>query len=104
MRSSRLILIAAFLAGGLFTCPAARAAEGIRVTIEGAKQGHFKGDVSGRGKDKITGLKYSHEVTSPRDLARPALQRARLALRIDGQFGLLTDAHRRLDRRLPFEY
>ncbi|MDQ6887627.1 MAG: type VI secretion system tube protein Hcp [Gemmatimonadota bacterium] len=40
------------------------------VTIEGTKQGKFKGEsVRDREKDKIAGLAFQYEVTSPRDLA-----------------------------------
>ena len=40
------------------------------VTIEGAKQGVFKGESQGeRSKDKISGYAFSYAVTSPRDAA-----------------------------------
>lgn len=40
------------------------------VTIEGTRQGAFKGEsVREAHKDKIAGLSYSHEITSPRDIA-----------------------------------
>lgn len=40
------------------------------VTIEGTKQGKFKGDNKNRAsKDKITGLAFGYEVDSPRDPA-----------------------------------
>jgi type VI secretion system secreted protein Hcp len=40
------------------------------VTIEGTKQGVFKGESQGeRSKDKISGYAFSYEVTSPRDVA-----------------------------------
>jgi len=40
------------------------------VTIEGMKQGKFKGEsIREAHKDKITGLSYSHEISSPRDIA-----------------------------------
>ena len=44
-------------------------AEGIRLTIEGAKQGHFKGNVAGRDKEQISAIKFAYEVDSPRDVA-----------------------------------
>ena len=38
------------------------------VTIEGTKQGKFKGDVQRKGrKEQIAGLAFDYEVTSPRD-------------------------------------
>lgn len=40
------------------------------VTIEGKKQGKFKGEsIREAHKDKIAGLSYSHEINSPRDVA-----------------------------------
>jgi type VI secretion system secreted protein Hcp len=45
------------------------------VTIDGAKQGHFKGSAAADGsekagsKDKISGIRFRYEVSSPRDTA-----------------------------------
>ena len=40
------------------------------VTVEGTRQGAFKGEsVREAHSDKIAGLSYSHEITSPRDVA-----------------------------------
>jgi type VI secretion system secreted protein Hcp len=40
------------------------------VTIEGTKQGKFKGDNRSKAhKDQITGLAFDYEITSPRDPA-----------------------------------
>jgi type VI secretion system secreted protein Hcp len=42
------------------------AASSFDVTIEGTKQGRFKGE---RGRDKIAGLAFHYDVKSPRDMA-----------------------------------
>jgi type VI secretion system secreted protein Hcp len=44
------------------------AASSFDVTIEGTKQGRFKGE-RGRGGDKIAGLAFHYDVKSPRDMA-----------------------------------
>jgi len=40
------------------------------VSVEGTKQGKFKGEsIREAHKEKLAGLSYSHEITSPRDVA-----------------------------------
>ncbi len=40
------------------------------VTIEGTKQGKFKGEsIRDKHKDKLAGIAYRHEIKSPRDVA-----------------------------------
>ena len=68
MRANHVLLITAFLIACLMF-PLAAQADGIRVTIEGAKQGHFKGDNPAHEKEGISALKFSQEIGSPRDAA-----------------------------------
>jgi type VI secretion system secreted protein Hcp len=60
------------------------------VTIEGTKQNKFKGEsLLAAHKDKITGLSFHHEITSPRDIATglPSGRRQHQPIRITKEWG-----------------
>jgi len=60
------------------------------VTIEGTKQGKFKGEsVREKHKDKIAGLSYNHEINSPRDISsgQAAGKRQHMAVKITKEWG-----------------
>jgi type VI secretion system secreted protein Hcp len=65
-----LILLSVLGLGLAVTCPIPAQAEQIYVTIQGAKQGAFKGESIRKGTEtKIEAIKFSYEVVSPRDAA-----------------------------------
>lgn len=63
------------------------------VTIEGTKQGKFKGEsIREKHKEKIAGLSYSHEINSPRDVAsgQAAGKRQHFPIKITKEWGPAT--------------
>jgi type VI secretion system secreted protein Hcp len=65
--SASVVIIASLLA---FAAPAFAGGASIWVTIEGSKQGKFKGDGLGKGSSgKIMASGFHYELSSPRDVA-----------------------------------
>ncbi len=65
---TRLLRYVALLCLLLAATVCATAATTIRITVTGAKQGSFKGDVNSRlGAGGISVLRYEYSVTSPRN-------------------------------------
>lgn len=66
-------------------------ADNIYVSIKGAKQGQFKGEVLQKGfEGKIAGLKFRYEIVSPRDIAtgQPTGKRQHKPVAITKEWGV----------------
>jgi len=82
-----LVCVAVVL--GLLSAAGQAAAGQIFVTVQGSKQGKFKGELTLKGmEDKIEAVKFAYEVISPRDPATGAiLKRMHKPFRITKRWG-----------------